>query len=156
MKTDEIKYHVRSSDICLKKLNCWWIIMKYLTVRNERSRATRTFVSMLVLFFLLRPGTPSKPRDGEDRELGLGRVLSIDMVSVGKNPNLISQLHLNQSSVRWSERLILNAILEPTCIIEPLLQQWLQLAHVLKAKVKRLKARNGGLAEVIPIQLPHG
>lgn len=48
---------------------------------NARSRATRTFVSMLVLFFLRRPGTPSKPREGEDRELGLGKVLSIDMVS---------------------------------------------------------------------------
>lgn len=54
-----------------------------LTVRNARSRATRTFVSMLVLFFLRRPGTPSKPREGEDRELGLGRVLSMDMVSDG-------------------------------------------------------------------------
>lgn len=48
---------------------------------NERSRATRTFVSMLVLFFLRRPGTPSKPMEGEDSELGLGRVLSMDMVS---------------------------------------------------------------------------
>lgn len=48
---------------------------------NARSRATRTFVSMLVLFFLRRPGIPSKPREGEDRELGLGRVLSMDMVS---------------------------------------------------------------------------
>lgn len=48
---------------------------------NARSRATRTFVSMLVLFFLRRPGSPSKPMEGEDRELGLGRVLSMDMVS---------------------------------------------------------------------------
>lgn len=55
---------------------------------NARSRATRTFVSMLVLFFLRRPGTPSKPREGEDRELGLGRVLSMDMVSdEGKQAN---------------------------------------------------------------------
>lgn len=53
---------------------------------NERSRATRTFVSMLVLFFLRREGTPSKPIEGEDRELGLGRVLSIDMVSEGQIP----------------------------------------------------------------------
>lgn len=48
---------------------------------NARSRATRTFVSMLVLFFLRRPGSPSKPMEGEDSELGLGRVLSMDMVS---------------------------------------------------------------------------
>lgn len=48
---------------------------------NARSRATRTFVSMLVLFFLRRPGRPSKPMEGEDSELGLGRVLSMDMVS---------------------------------------------------------------------------
>lgn len=55
---------------------------------NARSRATLTFVSMLVLFFLRRPGTPSKPREGEDRELGLGRVLSMDIVSVdGKQAN---------------------------------------------------------------------
>lgn len=51
---------------------------------KARSRATRTFVSMLVLFFLRREGTPSKPREGEDRELGLGRVLSMDMVSEGQ------------------------------------------------------------------------
>lgn len=59
-----------------------------LTVMKARSRATRTFVSMLVLFFLRRPGIPSKPKVGEDRELGLGRVLSIDMVSDGgKHPH---------------------------------------------------------------------
>lgn len=51
------------------------------TVMNARSRATRTFVSMLVLFFLRRPGIPSKPIEGEDRELGLGMVQSVDMVS---------------------------------------------------------------------------
>lgn len=58
--------------------------LTHLTVMKERSRATRTFVSMLVLFFLRREGTPSKPREGEDRELGLGRVLSMDMVSEGQ------------------------------------------------------------------------
>ena len=44
----------------------------------------------------------------------------------------------------------------PTCIVQPLLQQWLELAHVLEAQVKGLEAGDGGLAEVIPIQLPHG
>lgn len=43
-----------------------------------------------------------------------------------------------------------------TCIIKPLLQQWLKFAHVFKAQVQGLKARDGSLAEVISIQLPHG
>lgn len=43
-----------------------------------------------------------------------------------------------------------------TCIIEPLLQQRLKLAHILKAQIQGLKARDGSLAEVISIQLPHG
>ena len=42
-----------------------------------------------------------------------------------------------------------------TCIIKPLLQQWLEFAHVLKAQVQGLKAGDGSLAEVISIQLPH-
>ena len=61
---------------------------------NARSRATRTFVSMLVLFFLRRPGIPSKPIEEEDRELGLGRVLSMDMVSAAGQ-------HENTLSVTW-------------------------------------------------------
>jgi len=36
---------------------------------------------MLVLFFRRRPGSPSKPIEEEDRELGLGKVQSMDMVS---------------------------------------------------------------------------
>jgi len=44
----------------------------------------------------------------------------------------------------------------PTCINEPLLQQWLQLAHVLEAQVEGFKARDCGLTEVVAIQLPHG
>lgn len=43
-----------------------------------------------------------------------------------------------------------------TCIIKPFLQQWLEFAHVLKAQVQGLKARDGRLAEVISIELPHG
>lgn len=43
-----------------------------------------------------------------------------------------------------------------TCIIEPLLQQRLQFAHVLKAQIQGLKARDGRLAEVVPVQFPHG
>lgn len=70
-----------------------------LTVMKARSRATRTFVSMLVLFFLRRPGIPSKPKLGEDRELGLGRVLSIDMVSEGgEHPQ---RQTVNYSSTRF-------------------------------------------------------
>lgn len=43
-----------------------------------------------------------------------------------------------------------------TCIIEPLFQQWLEFAHVLKAQIQGLKARDGSLAEIVSIQLPHG
>lgn len=43
-----------------------------------------------------------------------------------------------------------------TCIIKPLLQQWLEFAHVLKAQVQGLKARDSSLAKVVSIQLPHG
>lgn len=43
-----------------------------------------------------------------------------------------------------------------TCIIEPLLQQWLQLAHVLEAQVEGLKAGDCSLAKIVAIQLPHG
>lgn len=43
-----------------------------------------------------------------------------------------------------------------TCIIEPLLQQRLEFAHVLKAQIQGLKARDGSLAEVVSIQLSHG
>ena len=42
-----------------------------------------------------------------------------------------------------------------TCIVEPLLQQWLQLAHVLEAQVQGLEAGDGGLAEVVTVQLAH-
>lgn len=40
-------------------------------------------------------------------------------------------------------------------ILEPSLQQRLQLAHVLEAQVERLEPGDGGLAEVIAIQLSH-
>ncbi len=43
-----------------------------------------------------------------------------------------------------------------TCIIEPFFKQRLQFAHVFKAQVQGLKARNGGLAEVISIKFSHG
>lgn len=44
----------------------------------------------------------------------------------------------------------------PTRVTQPLLQQRFELAHVLKAEVESLEAGNGGLAEVIAIELPHG
>lgn len=43
----------------------------------------------------------------------------------------------------------------PTCIVQPLLQQWFELAHVLEAQIEGLKSRDGSLAEVIAIQLSH-
>lgn len=60
----------------------------FLTVLKLRSRATRTLVSMLVRFLRRRAGKQSNPRDGEDRELGLGKVLSIDMVSESSNNDM--------------------------------------------------------------------
>lgn len=47
-----------------------------LTARKLFSKAKRTFVSMLVLFLRLRPGSPSKPRLGLLSWLGLGRLES--------------------------------------------------------------------------------
>lgn len=64
--------------------------VRRLTVLKLRSKATRTLVSMLVRFLRRRAGRPSKPRDGEDRELGLGKVLSIDMVSAQISNQMIS------------------------------------------------------------------
>lgn len=46
--------------------------------------------------------------------------------------------------------------MSPTCITQPLLQQRLELAHVLKAQVESLEAGNGCLAEIIAVELPHG
>lgn len=47
-----------------------------------RSRIIRTLVSMLVRFFLRRPGRPSMPNMGEEIEEGLGSMLSTAIVSV--------------------------------------------------------------------------
>lgn len=52
-----------------------------LTARKLFSKAKRTFVSMLVLFLRLRPGSPSKPKLGLLSWLGLGRLESTDIVS---------------------------------------------------------------------------
>lgn len=43
-----------------------------------------------------------------------------------------------------------------TCVIEPLLQEGLEFAHILEAQVKGLETRNGRLAEVVAIELTHG
>lgn len=40
-------------------------------------------------------------------------------------------------------------------VLQPSLQQRLQLAHVLEAQIERLEPGDGGLAEVIAIQLSH-
>lgn len=54
------------------------------TMQKLRSKATRTLVSMLVRFFLRRPDRPSMPSMGEEREEGLGSMLSTAMISVGE------------------------------------------------------------------------
>lgn len=46
--------------------------------------------------------------------------------------------------------------MSPTCVTQPLLQQRFELAHILKAQVESLEAGNGGLAEIVAIELPHG
>lgn len=47
-------------------------------------------------------------------------------------------------------------VVSPTCVTQPLLQQRFELAHILKAQIESLEAGNGGLAEIIAIELPHG
>lgn len=44
----------------------------------------------------------------------------------------------------------------PTCIVEPLLQEGLEFAHVLEAQVEGLKAGDSRLAEVVAVELAHG
>lgn len=63
-----------------------------LTARKLFSKAKRTFVSMLVLFLRLRPGSPSKPRLGLLSWLGLGRLESTDIVSVPGNVGIRRRL----------------------------------------------------------------
>ena len=42
------------------------------------------------------------------------------------------------------------------CILEPLLQQRLQLAHVLEGEVQRLEPGDGRLGEIVAVQFAHG
>lgn len=44
----------------------------------------------------------------------------------------------------------------PTCVVEPLLQEGLEFAHVLEAQVEGLETGDGRLAEVVAIELAHG
>lgn len=44
---------------------------------------------------------------------------------------------------------------EVTGIGEPFLQERFEFAHVLKAEIEGLKAGDGGLTEIITIQLAH-
>lgn len=44
----------------------------------------------------------------------------------------------------------------PTCITQPFLQQRLEFAHVLETEVERLETRDGRLAEIVPVEFPHG
>ena len=41
------------------------------------------------------------------------------------------------------------------CLVEPVGQQRLQLAHVLEAEVQSLESRDGRLGEVVAVQLAH-
>lgn len=74
---------------------------------------------------------------------------------------LLPPLQLTQGGIggSWLDPLLLgdiSALLSPTCIAEPLLQQGFELAHVLEAEVESLEAGDGGLAEIIAVELPHG
>lgn len=40
-------------------------------------------------------------------------------------------------------------------VLEPLLEQRFQLAHVLEAQVERLEAGDGGLGEIVAVQFAH-
>lgn len=121
-----------------------------LTARKLFSKAKRTFVSMLVLFLRLRPGSPSKPRLGLLSWLGLGRLESTDIVSVS------GRIWGHERVPPLARRPRGNPSPSPTCIVEPLLQKGLEFAHVLEAQVEGLEAGNGRLAEVVAIELAHG
>lgn len=41
------------------------------------------------------------------------------------------------------------------CVLEPLLQEWLQFAHIFKAQIESFETRDSRLREVVPVQLAH-
>lgn len=126
-----------------------------LTARKLFSKAKRTFVSMLVLFLRLRPGSPSKPRLGLLSWLGLGRLESTDIVSAKRGDRDVSD-HFPPCPNTSPLCVPLAPLARLTCVIEPLLQEGLEFAHILEAQVKGLEAGNGRLAEVVAIELAHG
>lgn len=74
---------------------------------------------------------------------------------------LLPPLQLTQGGIggSWLDPLLLgdiSALLSPTCIAEPLLQQGFELAHVFEAEVQRLEARDRRLAEIVAIEFAHG
>lgn len=123
-----------------------------LTARKLFSKAKRTFVSMLVLFLRLRPGSPSKPRLGLLSWLGLGRLESTDIVSVPgrKRGHERAPPGPRTRRVPWEPQP------SPTCVVEPLLQKGLEFAHVLEAQVEGLETGDGRLAKVVAVELAHG
>jgi hypothetical protein len=106
---------------------------------------------MLVLFLRLRPGSPSKPMLGLLSWLGLGRLESTDIVSApGKRRGRESSPRGPPAAPSREPQP------RPTCIVEPLLQEGLEFAHVLEAQIEGLEAGNGRLAEVVAIEFAHG
>lgn len=123
-----------------------------LTARKLFSKAKRTFVSMLVLFLRLRPGSPSKPRLGLLSWLGLGKLESTDIVSVPRRRRGHERAPPRPTThlPPWEPQASL------TCVVEPLLQEGLEFAHVLEAQVEGLETGDGRLAKVVAIELAHG
>jgi len=72
-------------------------------------------------------------------------------------PTFVDRVLLSgrQKMVREEVSLLLVAVIR-ICVLQPLGQQRLQLAHVLEGEVERLKAGDGRLREVVAVQLAHG
>ena len=51
---------------------------------------------------------------------------------------------------------LLTVVMVGVRILEPLLQQRLQLAHVLEGEVQRLEPGDGRLGEIVAVQFAHG
>lgn len=80
-----------------------FLVNKSPTMLKLRSKITRTLVSMLVRFFLRRPGRPSSPNMGEEREDGLGSMLSTAMVSV-RETDIIQKRDREMKTCRPTDR----------------------------------------------------
>lgn len=84
--------------------------------------------------------------------MGLGRLESTDIVSVPRR----RREHERAPPIARRPRPAREPQPSPTCVVEPLLQEGLEFAHILEAQIEGLEAGDGGLAEVVAVELAHG